>query len=207
MTIFLWLTLSCGVNVSKTNEVPEKVIPETLLVDDYKIINSTFVHLVLTPQQGAIREFGYDNFNLKGREIPEEYIKNIYFTNVLVPLIDSIVFYHRPNNSLNLEDPNAQKLYNRLFSDELKELNIEIDSITNVGLWRLTPVVKGQKIDREIGERIISYSRIIYNADRTKAIFYFQNNCSGLCGFGMFVFVEKVNGIWTITKEYNVWVS
>lgn len=207
LTIFLWTTLSCGDNVSKTNDVSEKVFKETLSTDDYKIINSTFPHLVVIQPPGATREFGYDNFNLMDREIPDEYIKNVFFTNVLVPLIDTIAFYPRPNNNLKLEDPTVQKLYNRLFTDEQSVLIIETDSITNSGFWKLTPVQKGQKFKREIGERVISYSRIVYNIDKTKAVFYFQNNCSGLCGFGMFVVVEKVKGIWSITKEYSDWVS
>lgn len=207
LTIFLWTTLSCGDNVSKTNDVSEKVFKETLSTDDYKIINSTFPHLVVIQPPGATREFGYDNFNLMDREIPDEYIRNVFFTNVLVPLIDTIAFYPRPNNSLKIEDPTVQKLYNRLFTDEQSVLIIETDSITNTGFWKLTLVQKGQKFKREIGERVISYSRIVYNIDKTKAVFYFQNDCSGLCGFGMFVVVEKVKGIWSITKEYNDWVS
>lgn len=199
--------MSCGDNVSKTNEISEKILKETLSMDDYKIINSTFPHLVVIQPPGATREFGYDNFNLKDREIPDEYIRNVFFTNVLVPLIDTIAFYPRPNNRLKIEDPTVQKLYNRLFIDQQSELILETDSITNTGLWKLTPVQKGQKFKREIGERVISYSRIVYNIDKTKAVFYFQNNCSGLCGFGMFVVVEKVKGIWSITKEYNDWVS
>jgi hypothetical protein len=86
-------------------------------------------------------------------------------------------------------------------------LKIEIDLITNVGLWRLIPVDKGQRIEREIGEKIITYSRIVYNSEKSKAVFYFQNNCSGLCGFREFVFVEKINGIWTIKKEIIDWIS
>lgn len=207
LIIFLWTTFSCGDNTAKTNEVSEIVPTETLSKDDYKIINSTFPHLVIIPPPGVTREFGYDNFNPKNRDIPEEYFRNVFFTNALVPLIDTAVFYTRPNESLIIEDTTIQKLYNRLFTDEQSELIIETDSITNTGLWKLKPVPKGQKIKMEIGERIITYSRIIYNTDKTKAVFYFQNNCSGLCGFGMFIVVEKVKGIWTITKEYNDWVS
>lgn len=182
-------------------------VSKTLSTEDYQIINATFPHLVMPSPSGTTREFGYDNFNLKDRELPSQYIRNVVFTNVLVPLNDTIVFYPKPNNRLKIEDATVQKLYYKLFSDEQSEAIIEIDSITNTGFWKLTPVQRGQKIKREIGDRVISYSRIVYNTDITKAVFYFQNNCSGLCGFGLFVVVEKVNGIWTITKEYHDWVS
>src|SRR5690606_19322191 len=120
----------------------------------------------------AKKEFGYDNFNPKNRDIPEEYFRNVFFTYALVPLIDTSVFYPRLNEHLFTEYSTIQQLYNRLFTDEQSELIIETDSITNTGLWKLKPVLKGQKIKMEIGERIITYSRIIYNADKTKAVFY-----------------------------------
>ena len=185
-----------------------EIVPsETISSDDYKIINSTFPHLVITSPPGLKREFGYDNFNPKNKDIPKEYFRNVFFTNALVPLIDTTMFFNRPNESLIMEDTIIQKLYNRLFTDKQSELIIKTDSITNTGLWKLKPVSKGQKIKMEIGERVITYSRIIYNTDKTKAVFYFQNYCSGLCGFGMFIVVEKVNGIWTITNEFIDWVS
>jgi hypothetical protein len=206
LTIFLWITFSCGNNSAKTNELSETV-SETLSTEDYKIINSTFPHLVISPPPGTTREFSYDNFNPKNRNIPEEYFRNVFFTNALVPLVDTTVFYIRPNESLIIEDTTIQKLYNSLFTDEQTELIVQTDSITNTGLWKIKPVPKEQNIKMEIGERRITYSKIIYNVDQTKAIFYFQNDCSGLCGFGKFIVVEKVKEIWTITKEYNDWVS
>lgn len=207
MTVILWPTWSCVNNVPIGNKVSEKAMTDTLSSDDYKIINSTIVHLVITPPPGSIREFGYDNFTAKDRTVPDGFFRNIFFTNVMAPLIDTLVFNHSPNHSLELEDSSVQELYNELLADEQKELIIEMDSITNTGFWKLTPVHKGQRIEMEIGVRVISYSRIVYNTNKTKAIFYFQKNCSGLCGLGMFVVVEKVNGIWTIINEYNDWVS
>lgn len=207
MTIFLWTAFSCGDNSSKTNKISEIVPTETLSDDDYKIINATFPHLVVIISSDMVREFSYDNFNLKNKDIPEEYYRNVFFTNALVPLNDTSVFYIFPNKNLIIEDSTIQKLYNGLFTDEKSELIIETDSISNTGLWILKPIPKEEKIKIGVGERRITYSRIIYNADETKAIFYFQNECYGLCGFGMFVVVEKINGIWTIIKEYNDWVS
>jgi hypothetical protein len=207
LTIFLWITFSCGDNSSQTKKISEKVATENISEDDYKIINSTFPHLCGNLPPGATREFSHNNLNPKNRNIPEEYFSTIFFTNSLVPLTDTTVFHTRPNQSIFIEDTTIKNLYNRLFTKGQRELILETDSITNTGLWKLKPVMKGQKIKLEIGERIITYSRIVYNTDHSKAMFYFQNNCSGLCGFGKFVVVEKVNGVWTIIEEYNDWVS
>lgn len=81
---------------------------------------------------------------------------------------DTVVFNLRPNERLNIDDSSVQKLYKRLFLTDPIDLIIEMDSITNTGLSKLTPVRKGQMFDREISQMFISYSTISYNPDNQK---------------------------------------
>lgn len=54
---------------------------------------------------------------------------------------------------------------------------------------------------------ITTFSRVGFSEDGTQALFYVSNVCGGLCGTGMYVVMEKRNGIWTIEKEIEMWVS
>lgn len=208
--MFLWITFSCGNNTSSSSEALKGSPIRKASTEDYRIINSTFPHLVeIMSPLSATREFGYDNFNPKGKQIPEEHLIDVYFTNALVPFNDTSVFDPRPEErSITMGDTTHQRLYHDLFSNEQTESRIETSFVTNTRLFRLKPVQKDQKVALEIAERLITYSTINYNADKTKAVFYIQNTCAGLCGFGMFVFVEKVNGIWKIANaSYIAWES
>jgi len=84
---------------------------------------------------------------------------------------------------------------------------LTLHKFKNIGLRRLIPVDIKQKVKLKIGEKIITYSRIVYNQKKDKACFYFENKCSGLCGHATFVFVEKIDGIWIIKDELNDWIS
>lgn len=167
-TILIWAILSCCDNIYEAKNVFETETFEPLSSDDYNIINAIFPHLVISSPPGTNREFGYENYNPKDRKIPDAYFRKVYFTNVLVLLNDTVVFNLRPNERLNIDDSSVQKLYKRLFLTDPIDLIIEMDSITNTGLSKLTPVRKGQKFDREISQMFISYSTISYNPDNQK---------------------------------------
>ena len=207
LTLLVLATMSCCKDNTPKDKENKTTISETITDNDYKIINSTFIHLVLTPPPGATREFGYDNYDYKDRQISDELIRDVFLTNYLVSLNDTLIFYPKPRSNLVIEDSTFYTLYKKLISDKRKDLKIEFDSITNTGLWQITPFNKGQIIKNEIEERIVTYSRIVYNYDKSKAVFYFQNDCSGLCSFGKFILVEKVDGIWKIIEEHYDWVS
>jgi hypothetical protein len=54
---------------------------------------------------------------------------------------------------------------------------------------------------------VLTFSRVGFSADGTEALFYLSNHCSGLCGTGQYVVMEKRNGRWVIGKEIEMWVS
>ena len=200
------ILLSCNSNSSQ-----DQIIEEFPVEDDYKIINSTFVHLVLPAPPEFKRKFGYDNYLFNEKNVPEEYKNEIYFTQYLVSVFDSTGFHSKLKLSVEqlskLDDIDFRKLGEKLVSEKNRSIKLDTAQIKNIGLQKLIPVDINQKIESEIGEKIITFSRIVYNQQKDKACFYFENNCSGLCGYATFVFVEKVNGIWSIKDEIGDWVS
>jgi hypothetical protein len=54
---------------------------------------------------------------------------------------------------------------------------------------------------------IVTWSRVGFNSDGTQALFFENYRCSGLCGTGRYVVMEKKNGIWVITTDIVAWVS
>lgn len=52
-----------------------------------------------------------------------------------------------------------------------------------------------------------SYSRVGFNGDGTQALVYRGVVCGVLCGSGGYVLLEKVNGVWEIVGETEVWMS
>ena len=54
---------------------------------------------------------------------------------------------------------------------------------------------------------IMTFSRVGFSEDGTRALFYLSNHCGGLCGTGMYVVMEKRNGTWAIEREIEMWIS
>lgn len=189
----------------------EKQLDSSVSDDDYKIINSTFVHLVSQAPLGFEADFGYDNYTFKGKGFPEEHFRPVYFTRYLVSFNDSLAFSSKSSISddtfSRLVDEDFKALGRALITEAGISLKLETALIQNIGLNRLIPVEIGQRVEREIGEKIITYSRIVYNAKKDKACFYFENNCSGLCGSAIYIFVQKEKGIWVVKEKLVDWVS
>ncbi|HEX5282919.1 MAG TPA: hypothetical protein VFW30_02280 [Bryocella sp.] len=59
---------------------------------------------------------------------------------------------------------------------------------------------------RHAGYGTITFSKIIFNHDATRAVFYTEHLC-GLCGEGDFVAMEKRNGRWVVVDQRSTWVS
>ncbi len=70
-------------------------------------------------------------------------------------------------------------------------------------------VDKHQKWDRHNStyRGAVSFSRIAFNKNYTQALFRFDFNCNFDCGWGAFIFAEKINGRWEIIKKHELWVS
>jgi hypothetical protein len=53
----------------------------------------------------------------------------------------------------------------------------------------------------------ITFSRVGFNQDQTKAIFFKDSYCGSLCGSGDYVLFIKSNGKWKVSNIFNCWVS
>ncbi|MBN2893513.1 MAG: hypothetical protein JXL97_16700 [Bacteroidales bacterium] len=53
----------------------------------------------------------------------------------------------------------------------------------------------------------IVFSRIYFNQNMDRAVFYFGHICAPLCGAGYIVKIYKENEIWKIDKKIGLWVS
>jgi hypothetical protein len=53
----------------------------------------------------------------------------------------------------------------------------------------------------------ITFSRIGFNSDATKAAIYSETVCGSLCGYGGYILLSKNNGTWRVITGYGCWQS
>lgn len=58
---------------------------------------------------------------------------------------------------------------------------------------------------RKIGS--VSFSKIAFSKDRSKAVVCASFFCGGLCGYGKLLFFEKPHGTWEFKNSRDLWVS
>ena len=54
---------------------------------------------------------------------------------------------------------------------------------------------------------MLTFSRVGFNRDLTQAVVYLSQVAGPLGGEGVFVLLQKENGVWTPTEEITVWIS
>jgi hypothetical protein len=55
--------------------------------------------------------------------------------------------------------------------------------------------------------RLIAFSRVAFNSDRSQALFAVSNSCGGLCGGGGALLATQKNGAWIFNKNLGcMWV-
>jgi len=53
----------------------------------------------------------------------------------------------------------------------------------------------------------VSFSRIVFDADKTHGMLTCEYVCGGLCGNGYRVYIKKEEGKWTIQRIEHAWIS
>ena len=206
------LAIACSADNKNETSFASEEITDSLTVDDYQIINSTLVHLVLKAPEEDEREFGYDNFTWdeEKKAVFKEHRRKLHFTKYLINPHDSIgihSFYIDPKKIAAANDVDYQPLIRELAKSSPSTLELDLQKITNTGLFDLVSIEKGERIDYDTIEKAVTYSRIIYNDSKDKAVFYFENLCGGFCSYGLIVLVEKENDVWAIKQEILDWIS
>lgn len=170
---------------------------------EIEVINSTLP--ILTSREGNIWccEVMIDGLNEKQQD---SLIESIYFERRGV--IDSIGWILLFYDSLGLHSNSYVEMIEKVYrydltkfkNSELKSKNIDLNRVNNFD--SISVVSYREKLDdmdfRIIGK--VSYSRILFNDDYTKAEFFYEFG-NGVCAEGSksyFVRVIKVLGFWMI---------
>jgi hypothetical protein len=53
----------------------------------------------------------------------------------------------------------------------------------------------------------ITFSRVGFNKDETKAVIYRETRCGPSCGYGGYLFLKKVNDRWSVATGFSCWQS
>ena len=53
----------------------------------------------------------------------------------------------------------------------------------------------------------VRFSKIVFNATRTKALLRYDMSCGSKCSFGEILLVEKISGNWHIKQAEELWIS
>lgn len=180
--------------------------------EDYSILNSTFIHLFIPSPEGEIREFGYDNFVIEIDSSLEEFVYDVYLSNHLASLNDTVCYSNShiiisKDYLRNLKDPVYYELGLKLIADSSEVKFMDTDQIINVGFSRIIPWNYPQNTKEEVLRPLVKFSHIVYNKSKDRACFYYENKCGGLCGNGLYIFMKREDDIWVIDDELLVWIS
>ena len=89
-----------------------------------------------------------------------------------------------------------------------KTKKLDLTEINQIGKYTLVSYQEfkdttGTK--RKIGTLV--FSRVAFDKNKTRGVFYYSFVCGGLCGGGSIVFVEKIDDKWQIIGQREMWVS
>ena len=108
-------------------------------------------------------------------------------------------------DNIQLED-NWRQLLFKLIDTEPSSEHLKFEDFSNVGDYQLRPVnFEPTEQDRVVAT--LTFSRVVFNEDRTRACYYYMEYCGPLCGYGYLVFVERTEGTWKLKKKHQLWIS
>jgi hypothetical protein len=85
---------------------------------------------------------------------------------------------------------------------KLKVAEIIIDNFN-------TTTIQEEMANREKGQQYSFYEMSIpvFSLNKQKAYLELDYSCGSLCGYGMAIYLKKVNGIWKVIEKHRTWVS
>jgi len=148
--------------------------------------------LVIAFSDTLISPFNYERENILNRiEYLQSYIPDSLDGTAILPLMSFLI------------DSAKYKLRDNVLAKVLNTGRYELREINQ--LRREYPRYKNMVGFRFIGD--LKLSRIVFNGDRTCAVFYQEHICGGECGTGDIIWVKKHEGKWKIECRINLWVS
>ncbi len=94
----------------------------------------------------------------------------------------------------------------QLLDSTVKPVIINFETFSTLNKYQIKPVdYKATSEDQVVATLI--FSRVVFNFERTKAAYYYQEYCGVLCGYGYVVFVERTSAGWTLIGKNLIWIS
>jgi hypothetical protein len=157
---------------------------------------------------------------LKSKKESSYFLENLVKLNIIIPVKEKkgVVTIPLPFfNNVTSEHLITRKINDKLFFTKIDSANIvsqnsypnelklakkimsEINSIT----------IEEVKAKRKKEEYLNLYTMSIpiFSLDNKKAYVQLDNHCGRLCGEGIEIFLEKINGKWKIIFKQGTWVS
>lgn len=216
LTIISLLNISCQTDHSENKNHEGQTMEQISALEDYEIelVSQTITKLIQpTPPPPPPPPISEDS------EVEKDSNKRIdKERKEYHPHLDTTLFTFYLRDSLIVPDKGYIEkgsdtaylgLAKTLQSDTLVARKIDLKKINVLKPYKLL-TNKPDKDWPDWGDDFLGvaqYSRIIFNKDYSKAFFYFDFYCGGLCGSGHLILAEKISGKWVIIRNDMVWVA
>ncbi len=153
---------------------------------------------------------------IDGPFTPDEYaiyqtiIDHAYDTNIGHPnpgdIIVTPTFGRRKSD---LIEPNMQflDLNDQTIDDYVEKRSITMDTFSLAALGHDVMTEDEYMADHRAHKVAITVSRVGFNKARTQAVIQYAYWCGVLCGEGLGVRLDKIDGRWLIARRISLWVS
>ena len=125
--------------------------------------------------------------------IPLPFFNNVEIKNLIGRKINDRIFFTQ-KDSLNIinqnEYPENLKLHKRILTE-----------INSISFEEAKTKYKKENLD------LYEMSIPIFSSNNKKAYVQLNNHCGSLCGEGIEIFLEKINGKWKIIYKQRTWIS
>jgi len=186
---------------------------DRVTVEEYAVYSAMLNEIKVSPDDGKEVKLLVINDQTKGpdkscspeeidrwhdRLIPEG-IDRWYdrlFVDELKPILENLMEKNRSSKSLHMKFSVSRK-YVPLNAQNYSSIfeNLDIDGWTD--FYKKYPASSGY----------ITFSRVGFNSDGTKAVIYREVSCGGLCGYGGYILLSKDNGAWKEINSCGCWMS
>lgn len=198
-TLFIFtflIVVSCGNNKteyvfdSEKTDNTNKIIQTLISNKNLNVFNSS-----IPVCKELIGNAIYEPIPINGIiKFPPKKYKFIRINELLQKEVDGKVFFN-PKDSTFIANQNLNP----------KKINIDIKILPKVKITTL----KEQKLKIKNSEQINFYliNIPIFSSDNNKAYIEVDKICSGECGYGTEIYLEKLNGKWKIIKSKLSWIN
>lgn len=227
LTIFLVLSFSIQARTSSVDK-ELNVINDIFIELAQKLpiyhVNDLIPPPPLPPIYNENNEIvGFDSLAYKNQQIEYDKAldilrgKNIDTTYMVVAISDLMISKGRYSDDFNVLESKRND-YDEIItlykSGIKKDKRFQIEKINEIERFEFmyssdlprNVSMSEYQLDFQFGG-ILSFSRIYFNADKNRALFYCSYYCGEDCGTGNMVFVKKLNNKWVIDDFTLLWIS